>query len=263
MTDAVICGIRGRMGRTLVSLAAERDGLRIVGGLDHDRPDDTDDNGPDVPVAAVDDAARVLARADVVIDFSAASATRTLLEVAGGHLAGKALVVGTTGLDDATERMLDELSGRAAVLTAANFSVGVNLMLSMCERVSAALDPASYDAEIVEAHHARKVDAPSGTALALAEAVARGRDQTLARVRCDGRSGETGRRPVGEIGMHAVRGGDIVGEHTVMFIGQRERLELRHIAQDRSLFAEGALVAAGWLAGREPGRYTMRDVLNL
>lgn len=259
MTSITICGIRGRMGRTLVRLAGEHADLRIVGGID--RADE--DAGAGIVVATVDDPAAALEDADVIIDFSTAAATHALLEHGMDRLAGSAVVIGTTGLDAATHDLIDRLSERAAVLTAANFSVGVNLLEALCERVSAALDSAAWDVEIVEAHHARKVDAPSGTALALAEAVARGRTQTLADVRRDGRTGETGARPTGEIGMHAIRGGDIVGDHSVLFIGARERIELRHSAQDRALFADGALTAARWLAGRAPGRYTMRDVLDI
>lgn len=259
MTSITICGIRGRMGSTLVQLAGERADVCVVGGIDRT----TAEAAADIAVATVDDPAVALEHADVVIDFSTAAVTHALLEGAADHLAGRALVIGTTGLDAATHALIDRLSERAAVLTAANFSVGVNLLQALCERVGAALGADAYDVEVVEAHHARKVDAPSGTALALAEAVARGRAQTFADVRRDGRSGETGARPTGEIGMHAVRGGNIVGDHAVLFIGARERIELRHSAQDRALFADGALTAARWLAGREPGRYTMRDVLDL
>ena len=178
-------------------------------------------------------------------------------------MAGRSLVIGTTGLDADTERALADASTHAAVLTAANFSIGVNLLLGLTTRVAEALDADSFDIEVVEAHHRRKTDAPSGTALALARAAADGRGVDLEAVRRDGRSGDTGARPHGQIGLHAVRGGGVVGEHTVMFIGERERIELRHDALDRALFAEGALRAARWMAGRAPGRYTMQDVLGL
>jgi 4-hydroxy-tetrahydrodipicolinate reductase len=148
------------------------------------------------------------------------------------------------------------------VLTAANFSVGVNVLLSLVATAAAALGP-EYEVEIVEAHHRRKEDAPSGTALALGRAVAGARGVELDAVRRDGRSGRPGARPAGEIGFHALRGGSIVGEHQVWLIGEMDRLELVHRAADRALFAEGALRAAAWLAGRAPGRYSMRDVLGL
>ena len=254
MIDLVICGIRGRMGQTLVRLAAEQPDLRIIGGIDQHTEGD---------IVTIDDAHALLPRAQVVIDFSAASATQALIDRCGDALHARALVIGTTGLDAATQQRIDTLAAHAAVLQAANFSIGVNLLVSIAQRVGAVLDAAHYDVEIVEAHHKRKADAPSGTALALAEAVARGRDVSLAGQRIDGRSGQTGARPEGQIALHAVRGGGVVGEHRVMFLGERERIELRHEAFDRALFAEGALAAARWIARRPPGRYTMHDVLRL
>jgi len=256
MTSVAICGIRGRMGQTLIRLARDTADLSIVGGIDTSAG-----NEDDIPVVMMDAAADVLGNADVIIDFSSAAATRALL--AQDAIAGRALVIGTTGLDADTTRLIEAAAQRNAILTAANFSIGVNLLLVLAERAAAALDAASYDAEIVEAHHNRKVDAPSGTALALAESVARGRDVKLADVRKDGRSGDVGARKRGEIGLHAVRGGGVVGEHRLMFIGERERIELVHEAMDRSLFAEGALRAAQWIAGRDAGRYTMKQVLGL
>lgn len=258
MTRIVICGIRGRMGQTLVRLARERPDMRIVGGIGT-----AADESIDIPVRPIAEAADMIAGADVLIDFSTAAATRELVESAGGALAGRGLVTGTTGLEDDTLEQLDALSSRAAVLTAANFSLGVNLLLALTRRVAAALDPSSYDIEIIEAHHRRKVDAPSGTALALGEAAAAGRGVPLSEVRRDGRSGQTGARTEGEIGFHAIRGGGIVGEHRVQFAGERERIELVHDALDRAVFAEGALTAARWMSGRGSGRFTMQDVLGL
>jgi 4-hydroxy-tetrahydrodipicolinate reductase len=267
VTGLVISGIRGRMGQALVRLTHGREDLRIVAGLGRQALDGAAAQACGCPrVVALADTAGVaatLAEAAVVIDVSAADATPRLLDAAAGGLAGRALVVGTTGLDATTERRLDALTRDAAVLTAANFSVGVNLLLSVAERVAAVLDARRFDAEIIEAHHGRKADAPSGTALALGAAIARGRGQTLDAVRRDGRSGHTGVRPDGEVGMHAVRGGGVVGEHSVLFLGERERVELRHAALDRAVFADGALAAALWIAGRPPGRYTMAQVLGL
>jgi 4-hydroxy-tetrahydrodipicolinate reductase len=205
----------------------------------------------------------VIRDVNVVIDFSAPAATRALATTHGDALAGRALVIGTTGLDDEEERALDALATRTAVLVAANFSVGVNLLLGLVERAARVLDAAYYDAEITETHHGGKADAPSGTALALGRAIAAGRGVALDEVRRDSRSGQTGERPRGEIGFHALRGGAVVGEHHVHFLGARERIELAHHAADRALFAEGALVAARWIDGRPPGRYTMSDVLDL
>jgi 4-hydroxy-tetrahydrodipicolinate reductase len=264
VSDIVISGVRGRMGQALVRLLGASTGLHLIGGIGREPAGDEEAARCGCPrIVALDDAPGLIADADVVIDFSTAAATRRLLEAASDALAGRALVVGTTALDDTTEAALAALAGRAAVLSAANFSVGVNVLAAVVERVAAALPAERYDAEIVEAHHARKVDAPSGTALALGAAIARGRGVQLDAVRRDGRSGDTGVRPAGEIGFHAVRGGGVAGLHQVLFLGERERIELHHEALDRALFAEGALHAARWLAGRPPGRYRMSDVLGL
>jgi 4-hydroxy-tetrahydrodipicolinate reductase len=253
----LLCGATGRMGRAVAALAAGDDAFRVVGGLGR---------GDAPPGCALrgdpEDADEWVRGADVVVDFSAPPYLRRLLETQADALAGKALVVGTTGLGAEEERLLERQAGASAVLRAANFSVGVNVLAALVERAAAALGE-GYDVEIVEAHHRRKADAPSGTALALGEAAARARGVRLDDVRVDGRGGHPGARPVGEIGFHAVRGGDVIGEHTVMFIGERERVELSHRASDRLLFAEGALRAARWLAGRPAGTYAMRDVLGL
>ncbi|MEW5931807.1 MAG: 4-hydroxy-tetrahydrodipicolinate reductase [Gemmatimonadota bacterium] len=258
----VLSGASGRMGRTIAGLAGEGSGVEVVAGLD--REGDAEracDIGCPV-VLTPEEAGELVAGADVVVDFSAPEFLARLVRAQGGALAGRALVVGTTGLGDAEQRLLDELSRSAAVLVAANFSVGVNLLSALVEQAARVLGVA-YDVEVVEAHHRRKVDAPSGTALELGRAAARGHGVELDAVRRDGRSGQAGARPAGEIGFHAVRGGDVVGEHRVMFLGDRERLELAHLAQDRALFAEGALRAARWMAGKPAGVYTMRDVLGL
>jgi 4-hydroxy-tetrahydrodipicolinate reductase len=260
-TRIVLSGATGRMGQTLAGLIADDDGLSIGGGIGR-MPERGCDIGCPI-VETPETAGAWIREADVVVDFSAPELLRRLLEMHGDDaLAGRALVVGTTGLGEEEQRMLARQAERSAVLQAANFSVGVNLLVALAERAASVLGD-DYDVEIVEAHHRRKVDAPSGTALALGEAVARGRGVALADVRVDGRSGRPGERPGGQVGFHSVRGGDIVGEHSVMLIGERERIELGHVAQDRALFAEGALRAARWMAGRAPGTYTMRDVLGL
>ena len=256
----VLSGATGRMGTTLARLIAADEGLALAGGIGR-IPESGCDIGCPV-VETPETAGAWLREADVVIDFSAPELLRRLLEMHGEALAGVALVVGTTGLTPEEGEALNAQARQSPVLQAANFSVGVNLLQALVEQSARVLDDA-YDVEIVEAHHRRNVDAPSGTALVLGEAVARGREITLADVRVDGRSGRPGERPRGEVGFHAVRGGDVVGEHTVMFIGERERIELTHLAQDRALFAEGALRAARWIAGKPAGRYTMRDVLGL
>jgi 4-hydroxy-tetrahydrodipicolinate reductase len=196
-----------------------------------------------------------------VIDFSTPNALGLLLERHADTLAGRALVVGTTGLASAEEDRLAAAAERGPVLVAANFSVGVNVLLALVERAGRVLQ--DYDAEIVEVHHRGKVDAPSGTALALGRALARGRGVAFEDVRQDGRSGASGPRPDGQVGMHALRGGGVVGDHHVHLLGPDERIELAHVALDRGLFARGALLAARWLTGRPPGRYTMAEVLGL
>ncbi|HEU0016616.1 MAG TPA: 4-hydroxy-tetrahydrodipicolinate reductase [Longimicrobium sp.] len=256
----VLSGATGRMGTTLADLVAADPGLRLLGGIGR-MPERGCDIGCPI-IETPETAGDWIRSAAVVIDFSAPELLRRLLEMHGDAMEGVGLVVGTTGLMPEEEAMLRQQAERSPVLRSANFSVGVNLLLALAERAAAVLAD-DYDVEIVEAHHRRKADAPSGTALALGESVARGRGVALADVRVDGRSGRPGERPRGQVGFHSVRGGDIVGEHSVMFIGERERIELGHVAQDRALFAEGALRAARWIAGKSPGAYTMSDVLGL
>jgi 4-hydroxy-tetrahydrodipicolinate reductase len=256
----VLSGATGRMGQTLARMIADDPALALVGGIGHGGGSGSGAVNPLAETPA--DAAAWIGGADVLVDFSSPELLRGILDAHGDALAGRALVVGTTGLEAADQARLKELSGRMAVLQAANFSVGVNLLLALAEQASRALGE-DYDVEIVETHHRRKLDAPSGTALALGQAVARGRGVSLDQVRVDGRSGTPGARPRGEVGFHALRGGDVVGEHRVMWIGDRERIELAHLAQDRALFAEGALRAARWMAGRKAGSYSMREVLGL
>ncbi|HUH13407.1 MAG TPA: 4-hydroxy-tetrahydrodipicolinate reductase [Longimicrobiales bacterium] len=258
-----VVGATGRMGRRVAALAAEA-GVEVVGGVADLQRSEEEARAAGYPrIVAPEHAAGLIEGADVVLDFSSPKALAEVLDLAEEALAGRALVVGTTGLGAAQERRLDDVARSTAVLVAANFSVGVNLLLSVAERMAAALPAAAYDVEIVEAHHRAKVDAPSGTALALAAAVARGRGVPLEGLRRDGRSGAAGPRPEGEIGIHALRGGSVAGEHRLHFLGGRERIELAHTASDRDLFAEGALLACRWARGRPPGRYGMRDVLDL
>jgi 4-hydroxy-tetrahydrodipicolinate reductase len=251
------------MGGAIAARIAASDDLALIGGTASAARDVAVPGGGHLTTTSPAGAAELLGRADVVIDVSSAGALRDTIAAAGGALSGKALVVGTTGLDAETEALLGGLEKHVAVLVAANFSIGVNLLLGLVEQAARVLDAARFDAEIVDVHHGRKTDAPSGTALALGRALARGRGDELETRRRDGRSGDTGARPPGEIGFHAVRGGGVIGEHRVLFLGQNERIELAHAASDRTLFADGALAAARWLAGRAPGRYTMTQVLGL
>jgi 4-hydroxy-tetrahydrodipicolinate reductase len=259
----VVSGATGRMGRALGRLIGEATDLRVIGGIAPE-PSRIGEHTFGYPrIVPVPDAGDLLRRSDVVIDFSAPEQLGQLLEVHAPQLRGRALVVGTTGLDAGLEAALDRLAGGTAVLTAPNFSVGVNLLLELVRRAARVLGPDEFDVEIVESHHAGKEDAPSGTALALGRVVAAARAAPPEGVRRDGRSGRPGARPTGEIAFHALRGGDVVGEHTVHFMGAREHVTLGHAAQSRDLFAEGALVAARWLSGKPAGRYTMAQVLGL
>jgi 4-hydroxy-tetrahydrodipicolinate reductase len=201
------------------------------------------------------------AASDVVIDFT--HAVTVIDHAAALANAGCSWVLGTTGLDDAAQAAVDRASSRIAVVQAANFSPGVNLVLAIAARLAAALPSDEYDAEILELHHRQKVDAPSGTALALGQAVARGRNVDLSTVMQAGRDGHTGPRADGAIGFSAMRGGQVVGEHTLLFAAGTEHIALTHRAFDRRVFARGALRAAFWADGRGPGLYSMADVLGM
>jgi len=252
-----VVGASGRMGRAVVRLA-HADGVQLVcavGAADVGR-----DAGELAGVGAIGtrvvDAVSAVetARADVVIDFSAPGATRALAPVAAA--AGCAIVSGTTGLADDAREALDRAAQRVPVLWEPNMSVGVHVLAELVAQAASRL--ADWDVEIVETHHRAKVDAPSGTALRLAEAVQQAREGTHL---VHGRHGKAGPRGAGEVGMHALRGGDVVGDHVVHLMGGGERLELAHRATGRDVFAHGALRAARWIAGRAPARYTLRDVL--
>lgn len=260
----VISGATGRMGQTLVGLISQSREFELLGGIDRERK--TGGEAARYGFRVVDTAetaADMLRDADVVLDFSAAAGLHGLLTHRVAEIAGKGLVVGTTGLTPDVLRLLAHASVTSPVIISANFSIGVNLLLGLVDAAARVLPAERYDVEVVEAHHRNKVDAPSGTALAIGHAVAAGRGVALESFRRDGRSGNTGARSPGEIGFHALRGGDVVGEHRVHFIGVRERIEIAHTAQDRGLFAEGALVAADWIIGKEPGSYSMKEVLGL
>ena len=251
------------MGRVLGRLLAEAGDVRAIGGLARSGSGQAAPDAGYPELRSMPDAGQLVRRADAVIDFSAPAYLEALVAHHSDALAGSALLVGTTGLDDALQARLDTLAESAAVLVAANFSVGINLLAGLVEQAARVLPADRYDIEVVETHHRRKADAPSGSALALGRAAAEARGLELEELRRDGRSGRTGARPAGEIGFHAVRGGGVVGEHAVHFLGDRERISLAHDALSRDLFGEGALVAARWLVGREPGRYGMADVLGL
>jgi len=213
-----------------------------------------------VSVSCVPDWRSLAKPGRVVIIFSTPASTIELCREAASH--GMALVVGTTGMGAEGDAAVIEASRHVPVVFAANYSVGVNLLLELVQKAATVLNARQFDAEIVEAHHKHKKDAPSGTALMLAKSLAAGREVQLDDVACYGREGITGERPEGQIGLHAVRGGDVVGDHTVSFFGEGERVMISHIATSRSTFAEGAVRAAAWASAQKPGLYTMRHVLG-
>lgn len=266
MRNIAVFGVSGRMGQMLVREIDAHPKATLSAALDRPGHDWTgQDLGQVMDVAArglkvTDDIDAALAASDVIIDFTAPAATLTLAERAAD--AGVGHVIGTTGFDDDDIAALAKIGARGHIVRAGNMSLGVNLLVTLARQVAGALGE-DYDIEIIEAHHRHKVDAPSGTALMLGEAVAEGRGVVLADMADRARDGITGARREGAIGFHAIRGGDFIGEHDVVFAGPGERVTLRHVASDRALFARGALRAALWLEGREPGAYSMLDVLGL
>lgn len=253
-----IVGAGGRMGRSLLENASHMAGLQVVAAIV--RPD-SPRVGAELGIQGLrgtTDLSAHIDACDVVIDFSTPESAAHTARIAAD--AGTPFVSGTTGLGPAHLEALDACAQETAVLHAANFSVGVNVLARLVELASQATAD-GFDLEIFEAHHNRKVDAPSGTALLLGRAAAAGRGQELEDVAQWARHGQVGAREADEIGFSVVRGGDIVGEHTVFACGHGERLELTHRATDRGIFARGALHAARWIFGREPGAYTMNDML--
>ncbi len=263
-TRVAIAGAGGRMGRMLLNLATAHPELTVTAAFEVTGHPVV---GEDIGVLAgtkpsgatvTDDAAAALAAADVVIEFTLPEPSLDHLRAAAD--AGCAVVLGTTGFSAEQQAEIDALTTRMAVLQASNMSVGVTVLTQVVEDVARRLGP-TFDIEIVETHHRKKKDAPSGTALTLGQAAARGRDANLAEWATYGRSGIVGERPDDEIGVMALRGGDVIGDHTVYFYGTGERLELTHRAQSREAFASGAVRSAAWIARRPPGAYAIRDVL--
>ena len=267
MTAIAVHGAAGRMGRTLVELVLADPKARLVAALD--RPGHAAlgqdasilvGRAEPVRIKLSEDLVHGLTDAQVVIDFSSPLATTELLKrCAQQRLAA---VVGTTGMDDAARHALEALAAVAPVVAAPNFSIGVNVLWALAER-AVQLVGDEFDIEIVEMHHKHKVDAPSGTAMRLTEVVAHARGLHAAGATVAGRSGQVGARRHDEIGVHALRGGDVVGDHTLVLAGPGERLELTHRAHDRQIFARGALRAAHWVVGRAPGLYSMPQVLGI
>ena len=261
-----IVGAAGRMGRRLLACAAALPRMRIVGAADAPgHPRLGDDAGrlaglDALQVALTADLAAACAPAQVVIDFALAQGVAERMALYA-RLA-RAVVLGTTGLDAAGRAAVQRAARGVPVVHAPNFSLGVNLLFALAERAAASLGD-DYDVEVIEMHHRRKEDAPSGTAVRLVEVIERARGLAPETVRCHGRQGVTGARPRGQIGIHAVRGGDVVGDHTVIFAAEGERVELVHKAGSRDTFAHGALRAALFVAGKPAGLYAMADVLGV
>ena len=262
----VVTGASGRMGQMLIQTISDSNRARLTGAVE--RPGHnwigqdvgTAMGGAPLGVTVTDDPLEAFANAQAVIDFTAPAAS-----VEFATLTAQARVVhviGTTGFSDDDLTRLKAAARHAIIIRAGNMSLGVNLLTQLTKQVAAALDE-DYDIEIVEAHHNQKVDAPSGTALMLGQAAALGRGVSLEATSDRGRDGITGKRERGHIGFSSIRGGDIVGEHDVIFAAAGERLILRHIATDRAVFARGALKAALWGQGRPPGEYDMLDVLGM
>lgn len=261
-----IVGCGGRMGRMLVETVAARPDCRVAAGSE--RPG-SPAIGQDVGrlagleplgVAVTDDPGALFAAADAVLDFSAPAVS--VANAAAAAAAGKIHVIGTTGLGPEQQAAIAAAAERAAIVQAPNMSLGVNLLLALVRQAASRLGP-DWDIEVLEMHHRHKVDAPSGTALGLGRAAAAGRGVALDAVARRSRDGLVGARPAGEIGFATLRGGDVVGDHLVIFAAEGERIELGHRAGNRAIFARGALHAALWARGRPPGLYGMADVLGL
>ena len=264
MIKLAIAGASGRMGGALIRAAAHTDGVAVSAALEHDaHPSLGKDAGAmagceHLGVALTADPGG--AAFDLLIAFTTPAATLQHLDIC--RRLGRGMVIGTTGIDAQGKARIRRASDDIPVVLAANTSVGINLCLAMVETAARVLGPLT-DIEIIEAHHRHKVDAPSGTALLLGQAAADSLGKELAKDGVFTRHGHTGARKSGTIGFSTIRGGDIAGEHSVMFIGDSERIEITHRAGDRRIFADGALKAARWLANQPPGLYTMRDVLEL
>ena len=243
MTKIIINGSKGRMGQALLACAPKHRGLQVVAQIDQG-----------------DDLSAVIDRGDVVVDFSAHAATSHVGLICAQH--AKALVIGTTGHNDTETFEIKQARAKIPIVWASNFSTGVNTLFWLTRKAAEILGP-DFDLEVVEMHHRLKKDSPSGTAKSLAEILARVRQLHLNEAARHGRSGIVGERKSGEIGIHSIRGGDVVGDHTVIFAEVGERLELTHKASSRDTFANGALRAAEWVVKQPPGLYDMQDVLGL
>ena len=261
-----IAGAAGRMGRELARIVLETQGATLSGALEApNSPHVGKDYGELMGIGKNgviinDKPETVLAACDGIIDFTVAPATLSLVKLTAAHK--KIHVIGTTGIDVEGDAVIKAASAKTVIMKTGNYSLGINLLASLVKKAAAALGE-EFDIEILEMHHRNKVDAPSGTAYLLGKAAADGRDISLKDKSVRSRDGITGPRKSGDIGFATLRGGSVIGDHTVIFAGGGERLELRHVAENRELFARGAVKAAIWAADKKPGLYNMNDVLGL
>jgi len=260
-----IVGAAGRMGRALIRASHAADGCRVIGGTETaGAPDLGQDLGTlagvePLGVTLTDDPLTLAANVDALLDFTSPASS---VEFAGLAANGRIVhVIGTTGFSAADDAAIGRAANHATIIKAGNMSLGVNLAVALTKKIAEALDP-DYDIEVVEMHHRNKVDAPSGTALMLGQAAADGRGVELDTHAVKSRDGHTGARREGTIGFSTLRGGDVVGDHTVIFAGSGERIEISHKASDRAIFARGAVKAAQWGFGKGPGLFSMADVLG-
>lgn len=251
-------GCTGKMGKAIMELIVADKALTLAAGATHSRSKNIGDAITGTKLKVTGDAAKALAACDVAIDFTRPEMSLDTIKAA--VKAKRPLVIGTTGFSASELKTIEKASKQIPIILAPNTSVGVNLLLGLAKQAASVLG-IEYDIEIVEMHHKHKVDAPSGTALALGRAVADGRKVSLDKAAVMSREGNTGARKAGTIGFATLRGGDVIGDHTVMFAGEGERVELTHKASNRAVFARGAVAAARWLKGKKPGLYTMQDVL--
>jgi 4-hydroxy-tetrahydrodipicolinate reductase len=262
----VVAGAGGRMGRTLVKAIADSKGLALAGALQQPGSPFVGQDAGELAglgknnVAISADSGSVLLKADGVIDFTVPAATRDLVGKAAER--GIVHIIGTTGFSEDDEAKIKSAAAKAVIVKSGNMSLGVNLLAALVKRVAKTLD-GEFDIEVLEMHHNKKIDAPSGTALLLGRAAAEGRGIDLGKRSVMAREGHTGARKAGDIGFATLRGGSVVGEHNVIFAGPAERIELAHRAEDRMIFARGALKAALWARAQKPGLYSMADVLGL
>ncbi len=258
----LVLGPSGKMGAAVIAAAEDEPTLRVTAAVDRESAAGVGAPAPlAMDVIVHSDLAAAMHQADVYIDFTTPDATEAAAKAAAARRVPA--VIGTTGLGATAVHAIAELAKVAPVVVAANFSLGVNLLIGLARTAARTLPVETWDAEVSEIHHHAKRDAPSGPALASARAIAAARGQDYAQVARHARDGEIGARPEGEIGVVSLRGGDVVGEHTAYFFGPHERVELSHRATSRAIFAQGAVRAAAWVVGKPPGRYDMLDVLGL